>query len=64
MLEEKIGSTGKDLQQWVEQPEGTTFEFQVLQIVMKAEEIQADLDAGFDPKTLKIFYSISDSEQD
>ena len=64
MLEEKIGSTGKDLQQWVEQPEGTTFEFQVLQIVMKAEEIQADLDAGFDPKALKIFYSISDSEQD
>ena len=31
---------------------------------MKAEEIQADIDAGFDPKTLKIFYSIADAEQD
>lgn len=60
MLEEKIRETGKNLQEWVEQPQGTSFEFQVLQIVMEAKQIEQDVEQGFDPATLKLFYSISD----
>ena len=46
-------------------PEGTKFEFRVVQIVIPAEFIPAeDLAAGYDPSTLKLLYSVSDQEQD
>jgi len=41
-------------------PQGTQFEFQMLQIVIPAELIDQDLAEGFDASTLKLLYSVSD----
>ena len=44
-------------------PQNTKFEFQVLQIVIPEDFLSEDLAEGFDPATLKLLYSVSDSEQ-
>ena len=47
----------------INSPEGTKFEFQVMQIVIPVELINRDVnDKGSDDSTLKLLYSVSDQE--
>ena len=60
-LEERIRETGTDNDK-LNDPTGTEFEFQVLEIVIPADFIKKDKEEGYDPETLKLLYSVSDSE--
>ena len=61
-LEEKIKESGKSPAQQIQEPQGTKFEFQVLQTVIPADFLHRDLGEGFDPSTIKLLYSVSDQE--
>jgi len=60
MLNEKIEESGKNLPPLIN-PEGSKFEFEVAQIVIPAEFINQELEDGYDPDTLELLYSVSDS---
>ena len=60
-LEEKIKETGTG-DSVMKDPCGTKFDFQVLQIVIPADFIIKDMEEGYDPETLRLLYSVSDSE--
>lgn len=56
MLEEKIRETGKTFDEAIANPEGTRFNFSIMQIVFEPKLLDEDLINGFDPDTLEIYY--------
>ena len=63
MLDQKIKDAGTGGMAVINSPEGTTFEFQVLQIVIPADLITREIGTeGFDTSSLKLLYSVSDQE--
>ena len=59
-LEEKIKESGKSPGQQIAEPQGTKFEFSVIQTVIPADFLHRDLSDSFDPRTIKLLYSVSD----